>query len=70
MVLALFLCGSAEAVNLQYRPWVNGRTPWYKQYARQPKIDHEIDYPVANYGQDHEIMASLKSTKDAEARLG
>jgi len=49
---------------------VNGRTPWYKQYARSPKIDHEIDYPVPSYGQDHEIMASLKSTKDAESRLG
>ena len=31
---------------------------------------HPKDYFVPNFGQDHEIKASLKNTKDAEGKLG
>ena len=31
---------------------------------------HPKDYFVPNFGVDHEIKASLKNTKDAEAKLG
>jgi len=51
-VLALFLYGTEAA---QFRPYVNGRTPWYSQPARAPKDDHPVDYPVPDFGIDRDI---------------
>ena len=58
-VLALFL-NEAEAI--KYRPYVGGRTPWYKEYAKEPKVDHDINYFVPNFGVDHDIKSSLSNT--------
>ena len=52
-VLALFL-GSAEAV--KYRPYVNGRTPWYKSYPREPEAGFKHSYFVPNFGVDKDIL--------------
>jgi hypothetical protein len=51
-VLALFLYGT-EAVS--FRPYTNGRTPWYTEPPKAPKDDHPVDYPVPNFGQDRDI---------------
>ena len=66
LVLAIFL-GSADA--LEFRPYVNGRTPWYTQPPRGPKDDHPVDYPVPNFGQDKDIRDTMTHTDEAESRL-
>jgi hypothetical protein len=65
-VLALFL---ADAQAVKYRPYTNGRSPWYKEYAKEPTVDHDINYFVPNFGLDHNIKASLANTANAEERL-
>jgi hypothetical protein len=68
LVIGLLFAGSVEAIN--YRPYVNGRTPWYKTIPGVDTPDFPHDYPVVNNGVDHDIKASLTHTAAAEARLG
>ena len=78
MVLAIFLAGSAEAVQhrphshqaLQYRPYVDGRTPWYKTSPSSPATDFPNNYFVPNNGVDHEIKFTKDHIAAAEAKLG
>ena len=78
MVLAIFLAGSAEAVQhrphshsaLQYRPYVDGRTPWYKTSPSSPATDFPHNYFVPNNGVDHEIKITKDHIAAAEAKLG
>ena len=37
--------------------------------ASGPAIDHPVDYPVPNFGQDSDIKISLENTKNAEEKL-
>ena len=67
-ILALLFAGSAEAI--RYRPYVDGRTPWYKTFPSAPEVDFPHDYAVANFGVDHDIKSTFAHTADAEARLG
>jgi len=68
MILALLFAGSAEAV--RYRPFVDGRTPWYKTSPGVAPVDFPHDYKVSDFGVDHEIKSSLAHTAAAEAKLG
>ena len=78
MVLAIFLAGSVEAVQrrpqeneaLQYRPYVDGRTPWYKTSPSAPATDFPHNYFVPDFGVDHDIKFTKEHTAAAEARLG
>jgi len=65
MVVA-FLMGSAEAV--QYRPYVDGRTPWYVTSPSAPATDFPHDYPVPDFGVDHEIKYTNAHIAAAEAK--
>ena len=65
-IIALFL-GSAEAV--KYRPYVNGRTPWYKA-AKGVEPNFDTGYFVPNFGVDSDILASQENTANAEAKIG
>ena len=74
IVIAL-LCYNAQAIKrpqynelLEYRPYVNGRTPWYKTVPeREP--DHPYNYKVPNFGVDRNIEDTLKHAAAAEHRL-
>ena len=72
MVLALLFAGSAEAVNVQhtYRPYVDGRTPWYKTFPAAPEVGFNHGYKVPDFGVDTDIKSSLSHTAAAEAKLG
>ena len=67
IVLGIFL-GTVDAV--QYRPYVNGRTPWYKDLPKAPEPNFKIDYFVPNFGMDHEIKMNQKNLKDSEEQYG
>ena len=41
-----------------YRPYTNGRTPWYSVPPRAPAIGHPIGYFVPNFGVDNDILDS------------
>ena len=64
-VLALFL-SSASA----YRPYVEGRTPWYVMTPKEPEIPFPHDYKVQSYGADPEITHLAQSLGWAEKKLG
>jgi hypothetical protein len=66
-VLALFMAGTTEAV--QYRPFVDGRTPWYKTSPKAASIDFPHDYKVPDFGVDSDIKATQTHTAAAEQRL-
>ena len=63
-VIAL-LCCSTQAIQkhphhqefVEYRPYVNGRTPWYAEVPPHPSLAPEFPtgYPVVNNGDDREI---------------
>ena len=53
-----------------YRPFTNGRTPWYKTHPRHAAIGHPVDYKVPNFGVDADIASSLEHLKNAEAKYG
>ena len=55
MVLALFM-GTTSAV--QYRPFVDGRTPWYVTSPSQPATDFPHNYPVPDFGVDEDIVST------------
>jgi len=53
---------------LEYRPYVNGRTPWYKTVPeREP--EYPYNYKVPNFGTDRNIEETLKHMAQAESRL-
>jgi len=68
LILTLLFAGSAEAV--RYRPYADGRTPWYKTSPGAPEIDFPHDYKVADFGVDHDIKSTFAHTAAAEAKLG
>ena len=61
-LVALFLGQEAQAVSHKdkshYRPYTNGRTPWYKTHPRHAPIGHPVDYYVPNFGVDAEILST------------
>ena len=67
-ILALLFAGSTSAI--QYRPYVDGRTPWYKTSPKAPEVGFDHDYFVPNFGEDHDIKFTKQHTAAAEARLG
>ena len=52
-----------------YRPHTDGRTPWYKTYARAPSIEFPHDYPVPNFGEDKDISVTKSNSNNAEKQL-
>jgi hypothetical protein len=67
MVLAV-LMSSTSAV--QYRPYVDGRTPWYRTSPSAPATDFPHNYPVPDFGVDHDIKYTGEHIAAAEGRLG
>jgi len=61
IVVALF-CYGVDAIQkhhhheelVQYRPFTNGRTPWYGS-ATRPEADFPTSYKVPSYGVDRNI---------------
>ena len=81
LVLALFLAdaqarpylnellGSEE--QLEFRPYTNGDTPWYKTSPKAPAgPDYPINYKVNDFGVDQDIMGTKASESAAETITG
>ena len=49
-----------------FRPYVDGRTPWYKTSPKVDKIEFPHDYVVPSYGEDPEILATQNSINVSE----
>ena len=67
LVLSIFLYGSTQAI--EYRPFTNGDTPWYKTPLKMQPDDFPVNYKVADFGTEQEIVASNASLNAAEKRL-
>jgi hypothetical protein len=52
MVLAALMSTTSA---IQYRPYTDGRTPWYVTSPSLPATDFPHNYPVPNFGPDHDI---------------
>lgn len=54
-----------------YRP-LPGTAPWHADQREYKwfKPEYPINYPVPDFGVDHDIIATKKHTADAEAKLG
>ena len=65
-IVITLLLSSASAI--AYRPYVDGRTPWYKTMPREHAVEYPRDYYVPSYGVDREITASLANTHNSEIR--
>ena len=52
-----------------YRPYTNGRTPWYSVPPRAPAIGHPIGYFVPNFGVDNDILDSKNHLHVTEKKL-
>ena len=63
-LVAFFLGQEAQALTHKdknhYRPYTNGRTPWYKTHPRHAAIGHPVNYFVPNFGVDADIASSLQ----------
>ena len=68
--LAVLIALIGESAAVQYRPYTDGRTPWYKKYPREPKDEFPVNYAVPNFGEDQDIVASKEHTAAAEKALG
>ena len=78
IVIGLLCYNTAQAIHkhkprhdefLEYRPYVNGRTPWYSTVP-PTEPDFPYNYPVPNFGKyDSSIGDSLKHAAAAEERL-
>ena len=67
MVLVALL---GESMAVQYRPYTDGRTPWYKKYPREPKEEHPVNYFVPDFGVDEDIQNTHNHLAGAEKSLG
>ena len=78
MVLALFLGDNVSAIryapeddtHVQFRPYTNGRTPWYKSPPKEPKVEFKHDYFVPNFGVDQDVIHTQAHIAQQEKRLG
>lgn len=63
---------TAEQVNAKFFRPLPGTAPWHKEGREGEwyKLDYPIDYPVPNFGMDHDIVSTHKNMKDAEKKLG
>ena len=67
------LIASASAIQKTFRPVSQESAPWYKPASVTHgalKPDFPINYPVPNFGVDHDIKASQNSLKISEKALG
>ena len=67
------LIASTAAINKTFRPKSVESAPWYKTPAMTHgdlKPAFPINYPVANFGVDHDILNSEKNLKMTEKKLG
>jgi hypothetical protein len=84
LVLSLFLA-NASAINaapfynemlestqqLEFRPFTNGDTPWYKTSPKEPEgPSYPINYKVNDFGVDQDIIGTSDSKAQAEATIG
>jgi len=68
-ILALFL--NEEVSAAQFRPYTNGRTPWYSTPKKAPEVGFPHDYFVPNFGLDHVDVVGTGASKDlAEKSTG
>ena len=52
---------------LEFRPYVNGDTPWYKTSPKEPEgPDYPVNYKVNDFGVDQDIVATNDSKANAE----
>jgi len=58
--------GTTSAV--QYRPFVDGRTPWYVTSPSQPATDFPHNYPVPDFGVDNEVKYTNEHIAAAESK--
>lgn len=63
-MLSVFLYGSTEAI--QYRPYTNGTTPWYRTTPKVQPDSFPVNYPVADFGREKNIIETENSIKVAE----
>lgn len=64
-VLALIYGADA----LKFRPYTEGRTPWYKTTSRPNPTPWPHNYSVPNFGADSDIAGTAKNINDAEKSL-
>lgn len=60
---------SQEALAIKYRPYTEGRTPWYKTVPHVREPDFPYDYKVPNLGEDREMEDTRTHMQNAEGRL-
>ena len=59
IVALTVLSDEVRALKLKYRP-LPGTAPWYKtaSHSTWTKPDWDINYPVPNFGVDHDIKST------------
>jgi hypothetical protein len=61
---------SAAANKLAFRPYTDGRTPWYKTASRPDPTPFPNGYFVPNFGEDTEMRLSKMNLAKAEEEVG
>jgi hypothetical protein len=53
---------------LAYRPYTDGRTPWYKTTPKEPEPDFPHDYKVPSFGADQDMTHTVQALAWAEKK--
>ena len=59
------MLGSSQ--QLEFRPYVNGDTPWYKTSPKEPEgPDYPVNYKVNDFGVDTDVLTTHANIDEAE----
>jgi hypothetical protein len=67
-VMAL-IYGIDQASAVQFRPYTDGRSPWYKKASRPDPTPFPHGYKVPSFGDDVDMAATKNHLAAAEKRL-
>ena len=67
--MALLLLSAEEVMAKRARPYP-GTAPWHNENPNFVKPDHDVDYPVPDFGKDHDIIDTQKHIADQEKKHG
>lgn len=64
------LVSTAAALKTEFRPYTDGRTPWYTTTSRPDPTPFPHGYFVPNFGEDKDITITKMNTAKAEKEVG
>lgn len=67
---AAVLVSTAAASKIAFRPYTDGRTPWYATTAREDPYPWPHDYFVPDFGVDRDIKLTKMNLEKAEKEVG